>query len=204
MARPATYPRAMFRPSLPIETERLRLRSWSMDDLDAFASLYGEPEVVRFLYDEPLSVDAAAVRLAQYRDHLPEPDRWMNLVVERRDSSAFLGTVGLNQRSDVHRQVELGYVFSPGSSGNGYATEAAAAMVSLAFEQVGAHRVFARLDARNGPSARLCERLGFRREALLLENEFVKGEWCDELTYATLEDEWRRREPAGGGPTARR
>jgi RimJ/RimL family protein N-acetyltransferase len=192
----------MFRPRLPIETERLRLRAWSMDDVDAFASLYADTSVVRFLYDEPLSHDAAAVRLAEYRDHLPGPDRWMNLVVELGDGGHILGTVGLNQRSDVHRQVELGYVFSPASSGQGYATEAASAMVSLAFDQVGAHRVFARLDARNGPSARLCERLGFRKEALLLENEFVKGEWCDELTYATLEEEWRQRGRAGGGPIA--
>src|SRR5208282_1039852 len=77
----ATYPRPMFRPTLPIETERLRLRAWTMGDLDAFADLYGDPDVVRYLYDEPLSREAAGVRLGEYRDHLPEPDRWMNLAV---------------------------------------------------------------------------------------------------------------------------
>jgi RimJ/RimL family protein N-acetyltransferase len=39
------------------------------------------------------------------------------------------------------------------------------------------------------------ERLGMRREAHLIENEFVKGEWTDELDYANLEREWATRSP---------
>ena len=53
------------------------------------------------------------------------------------------------------------------------------------------HRVVGRLDARNGPSARVLERLGMRREAHFVSNEYVKGEWTDEVVYALLEDEWR-------------
>ena len=40
-------------------------------------------------------------------------------------------------------------------------------------------------------SARVLEKLGMRREALLIENEFVKGEWQSEIDYAMLDREWR-------------
>ena len=55
---------------------------------------------------------------------------------------------------------------------------------------LGAHRVVARLDARNDASRHLLERLGMRQEAHLVKNEFVKGEWTDELVFAVLDDEW--------------
>jgi RimJ/RimL family protein N-acetyltransferase len=61
----------------------------------------------------------------------------------------------------------------------------------LAFSGLGAHRVSGRLDARNDPSARVLERLNMRREANFIENEYVKGEWTDELVYAILAPEWR-------------
>ncbi|MCP2254937.1 hypothetical protein LY13_003709 [Prauserella aidingensis] len=43
-----------------------------------------------------------------------------------------------------------------------------------------------RLDGRNAASARVLEKLGMRREAHLRENEYVKGEWTDEVVYAVL------------------
>ena len=65
--------------------------------------------------------------------------------------------------------------------------------MQVCFDYLDAHRVTARLDARNDRSAALAERLGFRREAHYVENEYVKGEWTDEVVYATLEHEWRAR-----------
>jgi len=59
------------------------------------------------------------------------------------------------------------------------------------------HRITGRLDARNVASARVLERAGLRREAHLVENEIVKGEWTDELIYAILRGEWEARQAAG-------
>ncbi|HYO29274.1 MAG TPA: GNAT family protein, partial [Thermomicrobiales bacterium] len=107
-----------------------------------------------------------------------------------RETGTLVGDVMLWWRSAAHRQGEIGYVFHPDHAGRGYATEASRAAHRLGFEDLGLHRIAARCDARNGASARVMERLGMRREAHLRENEFVKGEWCDELVYALLEDEW--------------
>ncbi len=66
----------------------------------------------------------------------------------------------------------------------------------MGFQTLGLHRIVARCDARNVASARVMERLGMRREALLVENEMVKDEWTDELVYALLDREWRHRQAA--------
>lgn len=177
---------------LPIRTERLTLRALTADDLDHHWRLVRDPEVVRYLYEEPLDRDAAARHLEKRLvAQLPAEGEWLNLAVEC--DGAYLGEVGVCLRSVEHRQCEVGYVFLPETSGQGYATEAAVAMVALAFTELGAHRVVGRLDARNGASARVLERLGMRREGYLRENEFVKGEWTDEIVYAVTEDEWRVR-----------
>jgi RimJ/RimL family protein N-acetyltransferase len=73
-------------------------------------------------------------------------------------------------------------------------------VLALAFTRLGLHRVIARVDARNLPSLRLCERLGMRREAVLRENEWFKGEWTDEVDYALLASEWPP--PSGHGERA--
>jgi RimJ/RimL family protein N-acetyltransferase len=52
------------------------------------------------------------------------------------------------------------------------------------------HRITGRCDGRNRRSARVLERDGTRHEAHLVENEFVKGEWTDDLIYAILGREW--------------
>lgn len=89
-----------------------------------------------------------------------------------------------------HRGGEIGYVFHPDAGGRGYASEACSALLALAFDELGLHRVTARLDSRNDASARLAARLGMRQEAHLMRNEMFKGEWSDEVVFAMLAEEW--------------
>jgi RimJ/RimL family protein N-acetyltransferase len=93
--------------------------------------------------------------------------------------------------SELHKTGELGFAFDPAEQGRGYATEAARAFLHVAFEDFGFHRVIGRAEARNAASARVLEKLGMRREAHLVENEWVKGEWQSELVYAILDREWQ-------------
>jgi RimJ/RimL family protein N-acetyltransferase len=70
-------------------------------------------------------------------------------------------------------------------------------MLHLAFDQLGLHRVTARVDVRNEPSLRLAERLGMRREAHLISNEWFKDAWSDEIDFALLEHEWAAQHTHG-------
>ena len=102
-------------------------------------------------------------------------------------------------RSEEHRIGEVGYLFNPAHAGRGYATEASRALLQVGFEELGLHRIIGRLDVRNAASARVLERLGMRREAHFVQNEWLKGEWTDELVYAMLDREWRALTRAADG-----
>jgi len=78
----------------------------------------------------------------------------------------------------------------PDFHGRGYMTEAAGAVLAIAFEQIGLRRVIAELDPRNAGSTSLCRRLGMREEAHFVENLWFKGEWGDTGIYALLAREW--------------
>ena len=122
----------------------------------------------------------------------------LSLAAVLSESGEMIGDCSLRWASAEHRQAEIGFVFHPDHHGQGYATEAARALLALAFEELRAHRVFGRLEARNTASARVLERLGMRKEAHLIENEHVKGEWQSEVVYALLEREWASRSGGAG------
>lgn len=75
--------------------------------------------------------------------------------------------------------------------------EAVRELLRLGFDELGLHRVIGRCAALNTASARLLERLGMRRKAHFVDGMVVKGEWREELVYATLEHEWRARRSRG-------
>lgn len=124
------------------------------------------------------------------RRELTDEGQSLTLGVELAHTGELVGDVILFWHSRLHSGGELGYVLNPDFAGQGYATEAANAMLRLGFEELGLHRVVARIDERNEPSARLARRLGLRQEARLVHNELFKGEWSNELDFAMLAQEW--------------
>ena len=185
----------MLRPSYPIETERLSLRPLTAGDLDDVHAYYSRPEVTRYLYWDVRDRERSREALDEYsgRAALDGEGDGLVLAMVARDLGRVVGQVNLHWYSEEHRQGEIGFVVNPTHHGRGLAGEAAAAMLRLGFEDLGLHRITGRCDARNLASARLMDRLGMRREAHLVENEYVKGEWTDELVYAMLEQEWWAR-----------
>jgi RimJ/RimL family protein N-acetyltransferase len=69
-------------------------------------------------------------------------------------------------------------------------TEAARAVLRIAFDDLGMHRASAVLDSRNHASAAVCARLGVREEAHFVEDLWFKGAWGDTAVYAILDREW--------------
>jgi RimJ/RimL family protein N-acetyltransferase len=144
-------------------------------------------DVARWLYWQPRS--EAEVREVLATQIARPPETGVALAVELLATGEMVGHVSLTVGE--HRQGELGFVFHPDHQGRGYATESARALVAHAFEHYDLHRVYGRLEPRNGASARVLEKLGMRREGLLVENEWVKGEWQSEAIYALLAREWQ-------------
>jgi len=189
----------MFEPKYPIRTPRLLLRPFTLADLDALYDYHRLPEVARYLETEPRSrVQVQSLLIGKISARVLTTDgQRLCLAAELADTRELVGDCTLFWRSWEHQRGEIGYIFNPACHGRGLATEAAAALLRLGFEGLDLHRIVARCDARNVASARVMERVGMRREAHLVHNEFLKGEWTDELIYAILRTEWAARQPPG-------
>jgi RimJ/RimL family protein N-acetyltransferase len=183
----------MLRVAYPIETARLLLRPYTEADLEDVLAIESRPDVARYLYWEPRS--RAQVQMALLRRFPPPPmdseGQVLELAMEHREAGVVIGQMLLFLRSLEHRQGELGFVLHPDYQHQGLASEGAREMLRLAFQELELHRVCGRCDRRNRASVAVMERLGMRREAHLVQNEWVKGEWTDEIICAILADQWR-------------
>jgi RimJ/RimL family protein N-acetyltransferase len=184
----------MLRPDYPIVTERLRLRPLTVDDSDDVYSYSSLEEVCRYIpYAPRTREDVHRFLTDEKRTRSTLDDEGQVLAVAMElPGAGVIGDLVLFWRSKEHGSGEIGWVQSPAHGGRGYATEAARALLNLAFDDLRLHRVVARVDDRNEPSARMCRRLGMRQEAHLVENEWFKGEWSSELDFAILDREWER------------
>ncbi|HYN64659.1 MAG TPA: GNAT family N-acetyltransferase [Candidatus Limnocylindrales bacterium] len=178
-----------------ILTERLALRPFTPDDLDALLAMFGDPEVTRHLDHGPLSREAARELLARISPMtgIDAQRNELRLAVELQASGGVIGDVSLWRTSTKHNQGEIGFVLHPEHQGHGYASEGVRELLRIGFEEAGLHRIVGRCDAENTASAALMERLGMRREAHFRENERIKGAWSDGLVYAMLASEWAAR-----------
>ena len=181
-------------PALPLRTPRLALRGFSPDDVEGLLMFHADPQAVRYVPFPPRDRASVAAVLERKRRGtvLRAEGDLLELAVTLADSGALIGDVLLALRSVESETLEVGYLFDPATGGRGYATEAVRALLDLAFGELGARRVVARVDARNIRSCALLERLGLRREAHFVENEWCKGELTSEVDYAVLAREWRR------------
>ncbi|HEY4571679.1 MAG TPA: GNAT family N-acetyltransferase [Kribbella sp.] len=181
--------------SLPIETDRLTLRRYVEDDYDDLLKLQSNPDVTRFLLYDVRTPEQVKETLAGRLADVPmdRDGQALTVAVILRDTGQHVGEVVLFMNSVEQRTGELGYVFHPEFHGRGFAAEASVELLRLGFEELGMHRIIARLDARNSGSVNLLKRLGLRQEAHFVKNEYLKGEWTDELVFAMLAEEWDKR-----------
>lgn len=186
----------VFAPDYPVRTERLLLRPLRERDYPAFHEMHADAEVCRYLYHEPRDETATSELMSERMPLVEieyEGDR-LSLAIEHRATGKFVGQCSLFYRSAEHQSGEIGYLIHPAHHRQGYASEASLALLRLGFDGLKLHRVFGRCDGRNAGSAGVMTKIGMRLEAHLVENEFVKGEWTDELIYAMLASEWEKIE----------
>jgi RimJ/RimL family protein N-acetyltransferase len=186
----------VLRPDYPLRTPRLTLRPFRAGDLDDLRDIQSREDVARYLYWSPRGRDEVreSLKTKVTQSAIEDEGDVLAVAVELTGTGRVVGDVILAWRSREYRQGEVGFVFHPDWHGRGFAAEATRVVLALGFDGLGLHRIAGRCDARNTASARLMRRLGMRREAHFVQNEFVKGEWCDELVYAVLAEEWRAQD----------
>lgn len=181
-----------------LKTERLLLREFVAEDWRAVYAYQNDPRYLEFYEWEHRSEQDVKSFVQRFIDQQHESPRVkFQLAIVLPNSNKLIGNVGIRKPNVKAYNAEMGYELDPREWNNGYATEAATAMLKFAFEQLRLHRVSARVNASNGNSIRLLEKLGMRQEGRLREEEFFKGRYWDTLVYGMLEDEWRWKNVSG-------
>ena len=180
--------------SLPLTTDRLRLRAYRESDAEALLPIYSREDVARFLLCEPWTSEVARTEISKRipRTGLDTESRALALVIETADGlddiegSVVIGDIAIWFDGESSAKAEIGWVLNPAAGGHGFATEAAIAMLNAAFAHDRIHRVVAQMDARNTASAKMASRIGMTAEAHLRQDWWSKGEWTDTLIFGML------------------
>lgn len=169
---------------LTLETERLLLRPFRGTDIDAYAAMCADPDVMRYIgVRSVLNRDDAWRQMAMFVGHwqLRGFGMW---AVEERASGLLVGRVGLHFPEGWPDR-ELAWTLARPYWGRGFALEAARAALAHAFGPLGWHRVISLIDPDNRRSIRLAERLGER-----IEGEVMLRGYC--LSLYAIERDSRR------------
>ncbi len=181
--------------SLPLKTNRLRLRRVLPSDGRALYEIFGNEENSRFEFHGPWGEEQIVGYIeSQAEIRLGDPGVALGLASTLIETDELIGMVDLTINSIDDGQGELGFSFNRRFWGVGYATEAVNAALGFGFMCLKLHRIFAGVDTRNERSWRLMERVGMRREAHFIHANRHGDEWLDDFTYAILDHEWTDRQ----------
>ena len=179
--------------TLQLESPRLILRSFQDPDLETFLAYRNDPEVAKYQsWDVPYPREKGIQFIDLMKLSNPNSQgEWYQIAVELKSTREMIGDVAFSTMVYDDKQALIGYSLARSHWYQGYAFEAVGCLLKYLFDERGLHRVMAECDVDNVASWKLLEKLGFRREAHLLENVFFKGKYGSEYHYALLEREWR-------------
>ena len=182
-------------PSPFLQTTRLTLRPYTLADIPAFLPLIAAREVAATTLRIPHPYSEAQAReFVALTEQQNVSGSCVRLCVVIRESGAICGGTGLMLEPD-HRRAELGYWIGVPYWGNGYATEAAAAMVKYGFEHLDLYRIHAGYFAGNLASKRVLEKIGMRHEGCQRGHMLKWGKFCDQELYGMVAEDWKNLSP---------
>lgn len=174
-----------------LHTKRLQLRPVEAKDLDDYFEFYQLEDVCQYLPNKPWTAENKTENFESTLSNINlENNSKLLLSVIYQEKAIGVIFIMPDEMIDTF---EIGYVFNPTFSRQGFAFEAVSATFDYLFQIVKAHRIFANLDTRNIASMKLCEKLGMRREAHYIEDYWLKGEWTDSYIYGILNREWQKK-----------
>jgi ribosomal-protein-alanine N-acetyltransferase len=177
--------------SVTLETERLILRRFTLDDAGAmFRNLYGDAEAMRFLpWGTHADISESEAMMAGYVAGYADEDHYAWAITPKSvgEPIGFIDTAVDNKIDTVKVDYGIGKPWWR----QGYVSEALAALIRFFFEEVGANRVYATHDSRNPNSGAVMRKCGMTYEGTLRQARKRKGEYSDRAMYAILAEEYK-------------
>lgn len=166
-----------------IETERLILRPWTLDDADRMFELNADPEVVKYTGNDAFKDKQEVIHLISGYEQYTKYNmrRW---TVELKHNKEYLGWCGLKFiRAD---EIDLGFRFFRKHWGKGYATESAMAALHHGFETLALNKIFGRAVKENVRSLHVLKKLGMTYEKYFESHGYL----CEQ--YIMTKETWKQ------------
>ena len=174
-----------------LETNRLILRQFFSEEACIVRELAGSTEVAYGCMNipHPYGIGLAEIWIACHKSWYAKGSQLV-FAVTRKEDGWIIGAIGLTFEQE-HARAEIGYWIGPPFWNFGYATEAAEAVITYAFDELLLHRITAQHFVRNVASGRVLEKLGMHQEGLLIDHLLKDGVWEDVIIRAILRSDWR-------------
>ena len=177
-----------------LTTERLLLREFEDDDWRTVLEYQSEPLYLRYnpwWYRTEADVRSFIHMFMDWSREVPRKKYQFAIVL--RSEGRLIGNCGLRMQTAQARIGEIGYEIDHRYWSNGYASEAARALLAFGFEKLHLHRIWAYCIAENAASARVLTKIGMTYEGCQRESEWMKNRWWNTLQFAILDHEWQRQ-----------
>ena len=171
-----------------IRTERLVLRAYQRADIAELVALIGARQVAANLARVPYPYTQQDAR--NFINSIKETPEEARFAIVLGSDQRLIGGTGLSIDS-AHSRAELGYWLGAPYWGQGYATEAARAVVQYGFDTLGLHRIWASVFQGNAVSAKVLQKLGMTNEGCLRRHVLKWGRFIDLQMYGILRSEWK-------------
>ncbi|QYR22553.1 GNAT family N-acetyltransferase [Paenibacillus sp. sptzw28] len=174
-----------------LETNRLIIRDFKTEDLEDVHVYASNPLVVEHMIWGPNSIEDTQSFINRVIEMQKEvPRQGFEFAVVIKASNRLIGGCGIHLCGQF--QGEIGYCFNHLFWGNGFATEAAGALIEFGFRELGLHRIYATCRPDNIGSASVMKKVGMIYEGHIRGHMFHKGKWNDSYQYSILENEYSK------------
>ena len=180
-----------------IESERLLLRRFSLDDAEAmYRNWASDPEVTRFLtWPAHASVDITRAVLEDWVASYQKADYYQWAIVLRENGDEPIGSISAVGLRDDISMVHIGYCLGKAWWRRGIMSEALRSVMDFFFDQVGANRIESRHDPKNPHSGMVMKKCGMRYEGTMRSSDRNNQGVCDACWYALLRSDRGNKTP---------
>jgi RimJ/RimL family protein N-acetyltransferase len=170
------------------------LRPLEREDALTIQPWFNDPEISQFLLRRrPMTLRDEE----QFLERIAHSDSDIALGIVRRDVDQLIGCMGLHNFNHRNRNATFGISIGDKSAwGCGFGTEATALLMEYAFAALNLHRVTLQVFEYNERAIRTYEKLGFRKEGVMREENYCNGRYWDTIVMGLLRQDWEARQPA--------
>lgn len=182
-----------FSPFPVLETERLRLRKITEQDIESMFAIRSDADSMRYV-PRPLAKtrEDVTAHIKMINDGI-EKNEFINWGITLKNKDEMIGILGFYRIAKEDNRAEVGYMLNKNFYRKGIMQEAIQAALIYGFEEMKLHKTDAVIDPRNTASENVLLKAGFTKEAHFKEHCFFEGEYRDDVHYALLRSEWNRQ-----------